>query len=211
MTKYSRYQDYVIKDGRFVGEFEEMYRDFEDPWEQSTRESVLSYKSIALFLCKKYKFRRVLEIGCGFGHFTKQIQELGIDVIGIDISETAVRKAAAQYPACSFMCGNVLDFDIYEKFMPDCIIFSEVTWYILDKIQKFLKYYNEIKWGEKIYIMHLLAMYSKGIQQYGIEYFSDLQGLLDYFDLDYEEYGQITYKELEGNARTYFLGCSKSK
>lgn len=33
--KYQRYQDYVIRDGRLVGEFEEMYRDFDDPWGQS--------------------------------------------------------------------------------------------------------------------------------------------------------------------------------
>ena len=38
MTKYSRYQDYVIKDGVIIGEFEEMYQDFNDPWEQTTKE-----------------------------------------------------------------------------------------------------------------------------------------------------------------------------
>ena len=27
-----RYQDYVIKDGQFVGRFEDMYRDCPDPW-----------------------------------------------------------------------------------------------------------------------------------------------------------------------------------
>ncbi len=29
-----RYQDYVIKDGKFIGRFEEMYQKFEDPWNQ---------------------------------------------------------------------------------------------------------------------------------------------------------------------------------
>ncbi len=33
MKKYSKYQDYVIKDGELVGEFEKMYQDFDDPWE----------------------------------------------------------------------------------------------------------------------------------------------------------------------------------
>ena len=28
MPKYERYQDYVIRDGRLIGEFEQMYRDF---------------------------------------------------------------------------------------------------------------------------------------------------------------------------------------
>jgi len=30
-----KYQDYVIKDGKFVGDFEGMYQNFEDPWLQS--------------------------------------------------------------------------------------------------------------------------------------------------------------------------------
>lgn len=30
-----RYQDYVIRDGKFVGKFEEMYQKFDDPWHQN--------------------------------------------------------------------------------------------------------------------------------------------------------------------------------
>ena len=213
MAKYERYQDYVIRDGKFIGEFEDMYRDFDDPWEQSTREQGLSYKTVVLSLLKKYKFKRILEIGCGFGYFSKEIHDLGIDTLGVDISETAVKKASALFPECNFTCGDVLDFAIYEKFKPDCIIFSEVTWYILDKLQHFLKYYkNQLK---ETYLIHLLAMYAKGVQKYGIEYFSELGspgrgGVLSYFDLDYEEYGEIHYKELGFNSRTYFLGRPKS-
>jgi len=210
MSKYPRYQDYVIKDGRFVGEFEEMYRDFDDPWEQTTREENLSYKSIVLFLCEKYNFQRVMEIGCGFGHFTNEIQKLGIDVLGIDVSETAIQKAKLKFPDGNFMCGDILEFDLYKNFKPDCIIFSEVTWYILDKLEKFLSFYHQYSQKEKCWIIHLLAMYDKNVQKYGVEYFTDLQGVMKYFDLDYEEYGQITYKKLDGNSRTYFLGCPKS-
>ena len=28
-----KYQDFVIKDGRFIGKFEEMYKKFPDPWQ----------------------------------------------------------------------------------------------------------------------------------------------------------------------------------
>ena len=30
-----KYQDLVVKDGKFVGEFEKMYQDDSDPWGQS--------------------------------------------------------------------------------------------------------------------------------------------------------------------------------
>ena len=54
MTKYNRYQDYVIKDGKLIGEFETMYKDYEDPWEQSTREEYAIEKSYRLYsdLCR---------------------------------------------------------------------------------------------------------------------------------------------------------------
>lgn len=31
------YHDYVIKDGQFIGEFNEMYRAFDDPWMQKNQ------------------------------------------------------------------------------------------------------------------------------------------------------------------------------
>ena len=33
-TKYSKYQDYVIKNGKIIGVFEQMYQDCKDPWFQ---------------------------------------------------------------------------------------------------------------------------------------------------------------------------------
>ena len=30
-----RYQDFVIRDGKLVGDFEGLYKNFEDPWHQS--------------------------------------------------------------------------------------------------------------------------------------------------------------------------------
>lgn len=206
MAKYSRYQDYVIANGKFVGEFEEMYQDFGDPWEQSSREAGRSEKTLAIYLCRKYGFRSVLELGCGLGHFSNEIQKAGLSVTGVDVSQTAIRKATAAYPKCSFLCGDILDFQIYEENHPDCIILSEITWYVLDKLDDFLSYYKKASWNKvKPYLLHLLTLYPEGVQQYGKQYFSDLKGILTYFSLDYEEYGQITYKDLDWASRTYFL------
>ena len=73
MKKYERYQDYVIKDGKLVGEFNEMYLDYEDPWAQSTREEGRLEKIIGLELLSKYGHTRALEYGCGFGHYTQKL------------------------------------------------------------------------------------------------------------------------------------------
>ena len=66
MKKHKRYQDYVIKDGKLVGEFEEMYKDHDDPWEQTKREQYASEKAIAINLIKAFKRSQVIEMGCGF-------------------------------------------------------------------------------------------------------------------------------------------------
>jgi ubiquinone/menaquinone biosynthesis C-methylase UbiE len=89
-----KYQDYVIKDGKLVGEFEEMYQDFSDPWMQTTRELYAIEKAATLEIIKESKFKRIIEYGCGFGDFTARIQSAsGGSALGVDISKTAINKA----------------------------------------------------------------------------------------------------------------------
>lgn len=202
--KYSHYQDYVIKDGKFVGEFEEMYRDYDDPWEQSTREDYASEKAIALNLIQKLKAKRVIEVGCGLGHYTKKISDLGVDVLGIDISETAIDKAKSNYPLCMFTVGDILDYSIYLDFQPDIIIMAEITWYVLDKLDEFIEFLKTE--FPNAYLIHLLTIYPLGIQKYGRDKFTNLQQIMSYFEAEYLEWGEISYPEMEGCKRTYFIG-----
>jgi hypothetical protein len=37
MTDKKTYHDYVIKDEKFIGKFNEMFSEFKDPWTQSTQ------------------------------------------------------------------------------------------------------------------------------------------------------------------------------
>ena len=70
---------------------------------------------------------------------------------------------------------------------------AEITWYVLPKLRQFLDNLIEYKKNYKkpIYLIHLLATYSKETQKYGKEYFSDLDEILQYFNLDFVEYGNI--------------------
>ena len=43
-----KYQDLVIKNGKFVGEFEKMYQEFSDPWNQSVEVHYSSLSGDAL-------------------------------------------------------------------------------------------------------------------------------------------------------------------
>jgi SAM-dependent methyltransferase len=205
MSKYPRYQDYVISNGKLVGEFEQMYQDHEDPWEQSVRESFASEKAIALNVIEALKPKTVLELGCGLGCFTNRIKDTGVEkVIGVDISETAIRKARARSEQCIFEAGDILSFDIYKKYKPDVIVMAEITWYVLDKLRPFLAYLRENM--PDTYLIHLLNTYPNGEQKYGRDYFQDLPGILDFFEMNYAESGEIL-KAQHGNCkRTYFVG-----
>ena len=202
MTKYARYQDYVIRDGHLIGEFEQMYQDFDDPWEQSDGEEWASEKAVALNLIEKIGAERVLELGCGLGHYSERIRGLGVEVLGVDVAETAVAKAQKAYPDCTFAAGDVLDFWIYREFDPDLIVMAEVTWYVLEKLDRFLTFARSELPETKI--VHLLTTYPAGVQQYGKDYFTNLEQIRSYFHMRYLEWGEIGLPG--GCTRTYFLG-----
>lgn len=204
MPKYKKYQDYVIRDGKFIGEFEQMYIDFEDPWNQSVIEENSLEKLSVLNYIKRLKCTRVLELGCGLGHYTKKIHDYGFDALGIDISETAVQKAKIKYPMCNFKVSDILNYDMYKQFNPEIIIMSEITWYVLDKLDTFLQF---IKVNlPNVYIVHLLTTYPKGVQKYGNDKFTTLDEIMKYFDLNYLVWGEVNYNFMNGVKRTYFIG-----
>ena len=80
---------------------------------------------------------------------------------------------------------------------------AEITWYILGKLEPFIKQLKERFKGS--YLIHLLTTYPDGVQKYGKDYFSNLKEILNYFSLNYIEFGEITYSSLGDCNRTYFL------
>jgi len=165
-----------------------MYQNCCDPWEQTTREKWASEKAVALNLMKKLRVRKVMELGSGLGMFSNMISKIRIDVLEIDISVTAVKKSVANYPNCRFLQADVLNFDIYYKYKPELIVMAEITWYILDKLDKLLDFIrSELS---QVYLIHLLTTYGEGTQGLGKDKFTNLEEIMNY--------------------RTYFLGSYRS-
>jgi SAM-dependent methyltransferase len=206
MPKYDRYQDYVIRDGKFVGEFEQMYRDFADPWKESSCEQYASEKAVGINLLYRLKahhgIKRVIEVGCGFGHYSARLAAIGLDVVGIDISETAIATARKRHPGAEFMLGTLNDYTVFKRRQADVVVMAEVTWYVLDQLRGFLDFLRQEM--PSVYLLHLLHTYAPGVQTFGTEYFTDLAGIKTYFGMRYLESGEVHYEE--GDARTWFLG-----
>lgn len=154
MKKYLKYQDYVIKDGKLVGEFEQMYQDFDDPWEQSTREKYSIEKKIGIELLKRDSKKNPLEYGCGFGHYTDELRRSLGFATGIDISKTAIKKAKQKYPKCNFFESDFLNFDTIKSVKPDAILLVEITWYVLEQLKDFKNILRENLGGGHIFPSH---------------------------------------------------------
>jgi SAM-dependent methyltransferase len=208
MNSRSSYHDYVIKDGRLVGEFEEMYRRFDDPWHHELLNRYSGSRTLAkhqLGILKELNgIRRVLDLGCGKGQFAAEIAQLGLDVTGFDISETAIRKARERSSSARFEIGTLKDRDRILAIQPDVIVMCQITWFVLPELQSFFNFLRE-KLPNAV-ILHILAVYAPGDQKYGREYFTDLQEIFNYFSkfgLHYLEYGEI--KDFRGAGDTFFL------
>lgn len=129
MTNTPRLQDYVIKDGKFIGDFESVYRNFANPWHQTRDDHNFdSRRIIALLACERIKIQHhvtsVIELGCGFGFFTENLRERGFESIGTDISPTAIKKAQKENPNARFEIAKYDDFSVMNSFNPDIVLMS---------------------------------------------------------------------------------------
>lgn len=130
----------------FVGDFEGLYKQSEDPWGQSgARDDIAPYYEFsrqrlatALLAHTAGSPLRGLEIGCGHGHVTDFLRKtVGGSWTGIDISNTAVLKARELYSECAFYTSDIrgaLPFPPSAVGSFDAVILNQVLWYILGKL-----------------------------------------------------------------------------
>jgi SAM-dependent methyltransferase len=170
------YHDYVIKDGKFIGQFDEMYTAFSDPWRQSEQPNRFS-RSAGITHLKEQNIRSVLECGCGLGYYADWIhQATGIVPKSVDISQVAIEKARILFPHLDFEVADIAkDLDKYTAY--DCVLFSEIMWYILDDLESILQTLSSKFKGKYLLINQV---FYKGTQQYGTEYFTNMNELIAY-------------------------------
>lgn len=101
-----KYQPYVFNtdERKFVGQFEEMYQAEQtesfDSWHQE--DSRHTTRRIIEGTLTRFNFDKVLDIGCGKGSFTHRFKKVNNDILGLDLSEIAIKHCRARYPDCRF-------------------------------------------------------------------------------------------------------------
>ncbi|WP_158306636.1 class I SAM-dependent methyltransferase [Polymorphum gilvum] len=140
------YHDYVFKDGKLVGDFEGMYRYSEEvPWHQDAN-AFDTIADIDIAILKRHRFDRICDVGCGLGHFTARMKRELVgpcgqpsEVVGLDVSPTAVERAGALHPDCRFAVGDLLSPD-WPTTRPavasgyDLVVMRGVLWYVVQDL-----------------------------------------------------------------------------
>jgi len=194
--KSKDYHDYVIKNGKFIGKFEEMYQNVEDPWHH--RDATAIPYDLALYLLERYEIctngGEVFDIGCGKGAFTARLKRKlpKAKILAIDIAPTAIKKAKKKYEKLGINF-KVMDIqkeyrNITEKF--DLILVSQLMWYILPKFQEIMRYLvkNALK---KWLVISKSAFYKPGEQKYGKEIVQTPEDMISLINLKPSEMIEI--------------------
>jgi SAM-dependent methyltransferase len=144
MAEKSNWLEYWVdpETWKFRGDFEGMYRSFDDPWECRKNVSELRRDMSLVMLLRERRYPRILDIGCGLGAFTERLRVANgepCEILGLDVSETAVAKAREQHPRCGFRV-----VDVNQGPLPvaaggtDLVLVSELIWYVLPKLSELL-------------------------------------------------------------------------
>ena len=121
--------------------FERLYQGREDPWDvQHSPFAQARYLEILRTLVSFAPCRSILDVGCGEGTFTHYLTGLASEVVGIDISPTALTRARRRVPRAHF---HQVSLETFEPTAPfDVVVAIEVLYYAaslsaaLDKLQR---------------------------------------------------------------------------
>ena len=169
MTISNDYHDYVIKDGRFVGRFEEMYRACDNPWPETEEDlNAMPCSVRTAQLIAAHKPARVLSVGSGKGLHLNWLAKAcpKTAFTGCEVSATAVQESLKRYPHIPVTQLDAKDFAA-RRWDFDLILFREVIWYILPYWEGICREL-QANYGARQIITEL-SFYDR--QEYGGEYF----------------------------------------
>ena len=179
----------------FIGDFESLYKNEDDPWSQSGDVGEIRhyYEHSRTELTNKLKEINpdsLLEIGCGLGYTTKIIQKSlpSCSVMGMDISKEAISRARKLFPDLDFISGDIRRTysSSYKKY--DVIILNQLLWYVLESLSKtFENCFSLLNSGGRVIISQAFL---KTSQKYGKDICDGFNGLMSFlkdhkFDIEY--------------------------
>jgi SAM-dependent methyltransferase len=127
---------------RFIGDFEGLYRAEADPWGQSGNDARLgtyyrASRGRLLRELRRLQPRRVIEVGCGHGHVAERIRThlSDCEVVGVDVSATALGQARTTYPNITYHQADIREAGALAPVgHADVVLLNQILWYVLDAL-----------------------------------------------------------------------------
>jgi len=139
MPGYNRYYQYknnvkTVKDPlQYLADAEEAYWVINNAIKQDIGEKDLKF----------------LECGCGMGYLTYSLHKVGFNVIGLDISQNAVKEATENFGEL-YVCADIFEYAVEHKEEYDRIILTQVIEHIEEPIKWLETLLFMLKKGGKI-------------------------------------------------------------
>lgn len=84
--------------------------------------------------------KKIIELGCGVGLLTNALHQKGLDIVGSDISQTAIDYARAKYPGLDFRV-----FDAEQMPWPDSSFDLVLSFDVLEHLHDVDGHLNEVR------------------------------------------------------------------
>src|SRR3990172_1096668 len=112
-------------------DFDKVYRTQEDPWSIGAADSARYTLYRSLVLRPSRPRRSLLDIGCGFGAFLARFQDDFERLVGVELSQDAIRKGRERFPFIEYAQGTAerLPDAVGPLARYDTIIYSDVICY----------------------------------------------------------------------------------
>lgn len=136
------YHEYVFRDGKLVGDFDNMYQyAAEVPWHQDTLSDHWSTDVGFLMLKAQAPYGSILEVGCGLGYIAAKLNAVVQDgpIDAFDVSPVAIRKARRLHPGIQFYVGDVTDPTFRPRRHYELVVVKDLLWYVLDHLETVLR------------------------------------------------------------------------
>lgn len=104
-----------------------------DPWHMDT--PIQKYRFIETNRLIARNFGRVgsiLEIGCGEGHQSLYLREVCDRLIGLDVSDRAIKRVRRRCPGGEFLVGDIFSDEVLAHAPFDLVVACEVLYYMKD-------------------------------------------------------------------------------
>jgi SAM-dependent methyltransferase len=209
------YHDYVIKDGKLIAQFEQMYKNASViPWRQNQQESWIDVRLTKELLEDEKNISRVIDYGCGTGHYLDiLVRSMGGSGLGFDISETAVVKAQSNFPDYSFKTRDLMNpnsFDVASINEESIHVIRGTLWYVFPKLSVVIKnIFDQMSVGDILLVVQNFPPLNSNFV--GKEVIPDPQTLINFINrssLSLQK--SIWYEQFKDNANdSWFIGKFK--